>query len=166
MPEATEIRTPSAWFRLLIPSVADLIFIAILISLTCGALAPRLLNDAGTGWHIRNGQQILQTHSIIRTDSFSFTMHGQTWYAWEWLYDVLIARIHQWLGLNGVVFFTAIVIAATFALVLRLSLRGGSSLPVIVILLLLAVGASTIHFFARPHVLSWLLTVIWFQFLD
>jgi hypothetical protein len=163
---ATQIRTPPAWFRFLIPSVADLIFIVLLIALTCGALAPRLLKDAGTGWHICDGQQILQTHSITRTDSFSYTMQGQTWYAWEWLYDVFIAGIYRWLGLNGVVFFTAVVIAATFALVLRLALRRESSLPVAVILVMLAVGASTIHFFARPHVLSWLLTVIWFQLLD
>jgi hypothetical protein len=160
VPRATEVRTPPAWFQFLIPSVADLIFIILLIALTYGALAPRLLKDGGTGWHIRNGQQI--TH----TDTFSYTMHGQPWYAWEWLYDMLIAAIHQWLGLNGVVFFTAVVIAATFALVLRFTLRGGGSLPVAVILLLFAVGASTIHFFARPHVLSWLLTIIWFQLLN
>jgi hypothetical protein len=166
VPGAREVRTSSAWFRFLIPSVADLIFIVLLIALTCGALAPRLVKDVGTGWHIRNGQQILHTHSITRTDTFSYTMRGQPWYAWEWLYDMLIAGIYQWLGLNGVVFFTAVVIAITFALVLRLALRRGGSLPVAVILLLLAVGASTIHFFARPHVLSWLLTVIWFQLLD
>jgi hypothetical protein len=162
---ATEVRI-STWFRFLIPPVTDLIFITLLVALTFGALAPRLLKDAGTGWHIRNGQQILQTHSITRTDSFSYTMRGQPWYAWEWLYDLLIAAIHQWLGLNGVVFFTAVVIAATFALVLRLALRRGANLPAAVILVMLAVGASTIHFFARPHVLSWLLTVIWFQLLD
>jgi hypothetical protein len=163
---ATEIRTSATRFRFLIPSVEDLIFIVLLIALTCGVLAPRLLKDAGTGWHIRNGQQILLTHSVTRTDSFSYTMQGQPWYAWEWLYDALIAGIHQWLGLNGVVFFTAVVIAATFALALRLALRHGSSLLVAVILVMLAAGASTIHFFARPHVLSWLLTVIWFQLLD
>jgi len=162
----TEVRIPSPWFRLLIPSVTDLIFIVLLFALTYGALAPRLLKDGGTGWHIRNGQQILQTHSIPRTDSFSYTMHGQPWYAWEWLYDVLIAAIHGWLGLNGVVFFNAAVIASTFALVLRFALRRGSSLPLTVILVMLAVGASTIHFFARPHVVSWLLTLIWFQLLD
>jgi hypothetical protein len=162
----TEVRIPSSWLRLIIPSVTDLIFIILLIALTCGVLAPRLLKDAGTGWHIRNGQMILNTYSITRTDSFSYTMQGQPWYAWEWLYDVLIAGIYQWLGLNGVVFFTAVVIAATFAFVLRLALRRGSSLPVAVVLVMLAVGASTIHFFARPHVLSWLLTAIWFQLLD
>jgi hypothetical protein len=158
--------TSATSFQFLIPSVTDLIFIVLLIALTCGTLAPRLLKDAGTGWHIRNGQQMLHTHSITRTDSFSYTMHGQPWYAWEWLYDLVIAGIYQWLGLNGVVFFTAVMIAATFALVLRLALRRGSSLPVALVLVMLAVGASTIHFFARPHVLSWLLTVIWFQLLD
>ena len=45
-------------------------------------------------------------------------MSGQPWYAWEWLYDVEIAGIHHWWGLNGVVFFTAVIIAATFALTL------------------------------------------------
>ena len=163
---ATQIRTPPYWFRFLIPSVADLIFIVLLIALMCGALAPRLLKDGGTGWHIRDGQQILLTHSITRTDTFSYTMRGQPWFAWEWLYDVVIAAIHQWLGLNGIVFFTAVVIAATFALVLRLALHREGNLPVAVILMMLAVGASTIHFFARPHVVSWLLIIIWFQLLD
>jgi hypothetical protein len=148
----TEVRIPSPWFRFLIPSVADLIFIVLLVDLTCGALAPRLLKDAGTGWHIRDGQQILHTHSITRTDSFSYTMRGQPWYAWEWLYDAFIAAIHQWMGLNGVVFFNAVVIAATFAIVLLLAWRRGGNLPVAVILVMLAVGASTIHFFcAAPR---------------
>ena len=35
-----------------------------------------------------------------------------------------------------------------------------------VLLLALSLGASMIHLFARPHVLSWLFTVIWFQILD
>ncbi len=118
------------------------------------------------GWHIRNGEQMLRTHAITRTDSFSVTMGGQTWYAWEWLYDLKIAAIHHWLGLNGVVFFTAVIIALTFSLTLRLSLQHGADLPVAAFLLVLSLGVSMIHLFARPHVLSWLFTVIWFQILD
>ena len=93
-------------------------------------------------------------------------MGGQTWYAWEWLYDLKIAAMHHWLGLNGVVFFTAVIIALTFALTLRLSLQRGADLPVAAFLLVLSLGVSMIHLFARPHVLSWLFTVIWFQILD
>lgn len=134
--------------------------------MTGGALAPRLLGDASIGWHIRNGEQMLRQHAITRTDPFSVTMGGKTWYAWEWLYDVAIAGIHHCFGLNGVVFFTATIIALTFALTLRWCLRRGADLPVAALLLALSLGVSMIHLFARPHVLSWLFTVIWFQVLD
>ena len=148
------------------PSISDLLFVALLFSLSCGALGRLLLRDAGTGWHIRNGQLIIQTHSITRVDPFSATMGGQPWYAWEWLYDVLIAVVHHVFGLNGVVFYTAAVMAATFVLVFHLAMRRGGSLPLTFFLLVLSLGASAVHFLARPHVLSWLLTVIWFELLD
>jgi len=131
-----------------------------------GGLSGRLLGDATIGWHIRNGQQMLHSHAITRTDPFSVTRGGQTWYAWEWLYDIVIAGMHHWLGLNGVVFFTAVIVALTFALTLRMCLRRGADLPVAAFLLVLSLGASMIHLLARPHVLSWLFAVIWFQVLD
>ena len=131
-----------------------------------GGLSGRLLGDATIGWHIRNGQQMLHTHAITRTDPFSVTMGGQTWYAWEWLYDIVIAGMHHWLGLNGVVFFTAFIVALTFAVTLRICVRRGADLPVAAFLLVLSLGASMIHLLARPHVLSWLFAVIWFQILE
>jgi hypothetical protein len=148
------------------PSVSDLLFVALLLGLSCGALGRLLLRDAGTGWHIRNGQLVLQTHSITRVDPFSATMSEQPWFAWEWLYDVLIADIHHVLGLNGVVFYTAAVMAATLVLVFHLAMRRGGSLPITLFLLVLSLGASAVHFLARPHILSWLFTVIWFELLD
>jgi hypothetical protein len=158
--------TSPVWFRFFVPSCNDLIFIILLVTMSGGVLSARLLGDASIGWHIRNGEHMLRTHAITRTDLFSTTMGGQTWYAWEWLYDVVIAGIHHRVGLNGVVFFTAVIIALTFALTLRLSLQRGADLPVAVLLLALSLGVSMIHLFARPHVLSWLFTVIWFQILD
>jgi hypothetical protein len=134
--------------------------------LSWGSFGKLLLRDGGTGWHIRAGQLMVKTHAIARTDPFSSTMAGQTWYAWEWLYDAMIAVVHSWFGLNGVVFFTAAIIAGTFALVLRVSVAEGGSLPVSLALVLLAIIASALHFLARPHVVSWLLAVIWFALLD
>jgi len=154
------------WFHFLVPSVVDVLFVTLLFGLSCGALGRLLLRDASIGWHIRNGQQILLTHAITRTDPFSSTMSGKPWYAWEWLYDAGIAAVHQVLGLNGVVFYTAAIIAATFVLVFHLAMRRGGNLPVTLFLLVLSLGASAVHFLARPHVVSWLLTVIWFDLLD
>ncbi len=155
----------SGWFRLLVPSVSDLICISLFVSLAVG-LARRLLGDAGIGWHIRTGEGILRTGSVPRVDSFSALMSGKPWYAWEWLYEAGIGAIHRGLELNGVVAFSALVIAFTFALVFRMMRERGTSLPVAVFVLLLAASASSIHFLARPHVVSWLLTVVWFGVLE
>jgi len=155
-----------AWTRFFLPSVSDLLFIALLFSLSCGSFAGRLLGDADIGWHIRNGEQILLTHAVTRTDSFSSTMSGRPWYAWEWLYDAAIAAIHHVAGLNGVVFFAALVVALPFTLVFRMILARGGDLLTTVLLLALSMGAAAIHLFARPHVLSWLFAIVWFALLD
>jgi hypothetical protein len=155
-----------AWMRWLVPSVGDLLFVALLGLLACTNLSTRLLGDAGVGWHIRTGQLILTTHSIPHVDPFSSTMSGRPWFAWEWLYDVIVGWLDSAAGLNGVVLFTSLIIATVFAGAFRLLLRGGTDAFLAVILVLLAASASMIHFLARPHVVSWLFTVVWFWILE
>jgi hypothetical protein len=58
------------------------------------------------------------------------------------------------------------MIAATFALLLYFANDRGANLLVTLCLLVLALGASAVHFLARPHVVSWLLILVWFQLLD
>jgi len=148
------------------PSAADLIFIGILATLVFTPLSIKLLNDAGIGWHVRTGQWILSTHTVPSADPFSSSMGGKPWFAWEWLYDVVVGRLESAMGLNGVVWFTALVIASTFAWMFRLLIRRKTSLPAALVLVLLALAASTIHFLTRPHVLSWLFVLAWFWILD
>jgi hypothetical protein len=156
----------AAWIRLAMPSGADLIFVALLGALVFTPLSVRLLGDAGVGWHIRTGQQIVATHAIPRVDSFSSTMAGKPWFAWEWLYDLVAGQLEATLGLNGVVWFTAVVIAAAFAWMFRWLMVRGTNVLVALALVLLAMSASMIHFLARPHVVSWLFTLAWFGILD
>ncbi len=158
-------KTPG-WVRVALPSAADLIFVGLLSVLVFTPLSVRLLGDAGIGWHIRTGQQILATHSIPRVDAFSSTMAGRPWFAWEWLYDVVVGQLEALLGLNGAVWLTAVAIAAVFAWTFRLLMLRGTNIFNALAMVLLAVSASTIHFLARPHVLSWLFTLVWFWILD
>ncbi|MGP0020924.1 MAG: hypothetical protein ACLPHP_20315 [Candidatus Sulfotelmatobacter sp.] len=147
------------------PSVADLIFMALLGVLVFTPLSVKLLSDAGIGWHIRNGQQILATHAIPRFDSFSSQI-WQRWFAWEWLYDIAVGWLEAWCGLNGVVWFSAVVIATVFAGTFRLAVARGTNLWLALLLTLLAISAAMIHFLARPHVLSWLFALAWIWILD
>jgi hypothetical protein len=148
------------------PSVGDLIFVAMLGLLAFTNLSERLLGDAGIGWHIRTGQLILATHVIPHVDPFSSSMAGHAWFAWEWLFDVIVGWLDSAAGLNGVVLFAALIIATIFAWTFGLLLRRGTNIFVALALVLLAAAAATIHFLARPHVLTWLLTVLWFWILE
>jgi hypothetical protein len=152
--------------RWIVPSAGDLIFVALLGLMTCTTLSVRLLGDAGIGWHMRTGQLILATHAIPRVDPFSSITGGGPWYAWEWLYDMVVGWLENVAGLNGVVLFTALIIAGLFAWTFKLLLRRNTNIVVALALVLLALSAAMIHFQARPHVVSWLLTVVWFWILE
>ncbi len=148
------------------PSASDIIFV-VLIGLLCfTVLATKMLNDAGIGWHIRTGQQILSTHHIPRVDPYSSIMSGKPWIAWEWLYDAIVGALDSAVGLNGVVWLNALVIAATFAATFQNMIARGTRLFAALLLILLAISASMIHILARPHVFTWLFVVIWFSILD
>jgi hypothetical protein len=155
-----------SWVRFLLPSVRDLVFLLAFWALLMGPLSNRPLADADIGWHIRTGEQILATHSLPRADPFSSTMQGQPWFAWEWLYDALLGIVHRAMGLNGVVWLAALLMATTFALLLSQMLKRGTGIAVAVPLWLLALGAASIHLFARPHIVSWLFSVLWFVVLE
>ncbi|HMF91569.1 MAG TPA: hypothetical protein VKL40_13065 [Candidatus Angelobacter sp.] len=151
--------------RILLPSLTDILFLSLLCA-TYGILGQRLLADSDIGWHIRNGEHMFATGSVPQADYFSYTMTGRPWYAWEWLYDAIIAGIHHLAGLNGVVLFSAAIFAFTFTLLFRLAWRGSRSVPLAFCLTLLAAAAASIHLLARPHLLTWLFTLIWFDRLN
>lgn len=154
------------WALWLLPAISDVIFLKLLYALALRpAGATLLLFDADTGWHIRNGEHILQTLSIPRTDYFSYTMAGRPWFAWEWLYDVIVGAIHSVAGLNGVVLFSAALIAFTFGLLFTFTLRRSGNLVTAALMAVLAGAAAGIHMLARPHVVTWLFTVLWVELL-
>ena len=64
------------------------------------------------------------------------------------------------------VLFTALIIAGLFAWTFRLLLQRGTNVLVALVLVLLAASAAMIHLQARPHVESWLFTVVWFWILE
>ncbi len=153
-------RTRAGWLCWVLPSFADQIFLVLFLLLVYSPLSASLLRDADLGWHIRSGEIILSTHAIPRSDSFSYTRGGQPWCAWEWLYDALLAAVHHAAGLNGVVLLTAAIISLTFALLFHFILGRSGNLAVAATLAVLAMAAAQVHMLARPHVCSWLFTLL------
>ena len=146
----------SLWRRWLTPSFADLFFAALILWLfVCGASGWKaLLGDGDTGWHIRTGEYILATHSVPTHDLFSFSRPNAPWFAWEWLSDVIDALLFRAGGLKAVVLFAGALIAVYATVLLRFALWRGANALVAAIITLLAVGASSMHFLARPHLFT------------
>jgi hypothetical protein len=149
------------WGKLLIPSLSDFFFLALIVWLFgVGEGWRALVMDGDTGWHVLTGQYILQTSSVPHQDIFSFSRAGTPWFAWEWLTDVLYALLHHQWGLGGVAVASGLIICASAYALLRTMLWTGANVFVCLALTLLYVGGSSVHHHARPHVWTLLLFVV------
>jgi hypothetical protein len=151
------------WARLLIPSLSDLFFLAILVWLfmSSGAAGWQgLLADADVGWHIRTGEYILDHHAVPRVDLYSFSKPVAAWYAWEWLTDVIYGGLHRMAGLKGIVLMAGVLISLFALTLIRRMVSRGVHMFVALAVALLGVGGSSMHFLARPHLLTLLLLSI------
>lgn len=143
--------------RVLIPSLSDCLFLAILLWVfALGSGWSVLLADGDTGWHIRTGEYILNTKSVPAADLFSFSKAGQPWFAWEWGSDIVFAALHRAWGLKGVVVFSGLVLALAATLLFRYMIWREANLLAALLATLLATGASTVHYLARPHIFTFL----------
>jgi hypothetical protein len=143
----------------LLPSIADFFFIAILFYLFFSTKGG-LLGDGDTGYHIRAGQYILDTFSIPKQDIFSFHAPPLPWTAHEWLSEIIMALIHNALGLTGVVAFFAFLLALTTYLLFKILRRYGVDILIATAVSTLVFSSSKIHWLARPHVFSFLLMIV------
>ena len=127
--------------------------------------AQTLLADCDTGWHIRTGEWILAHHQVPARDFFSFTKAGEVWYAWEWLADVGFAWLYHHGGLATVVVASLLLISVTFTLLYRLAARKANPIVAFVVTAAAAV-TSSIHWLARPHLVSLLFLVLFYGALE
>lgn len=150
----------------LVPKLRDVFFTAILVSAVL--LGPRMLNvDGDLGRHITIGEVILDQGRVPTSDIFSHSMDGETLTPHEWLAQVIFASAHRVLGLAGVVFLTALVLALAFYFVLQTAATLANGLPLLSLgVTILAAAASSLHWLTRPHIFTILLCAVWLYQLE
>jgi hypothetical protein len=150
-----------------LPSLTDVAFLMPLVFLFLRMDgAQRLLADGDTGWHIRTGEWILQNGRVPATDLFSYTKPGAPWYAWEWLWDVIFAWLHQRGGMAAVILVSAMLLCFTFALLFRETRRNCPSVLIAFGATLAATAGSSVHWLARPHLFTLLFVVVFWALLE
>jgi len=155
----------SSWW---LPSLSDCFFIAVLVWLFAAGSGgwTGLLADGDAGWHIRTGEYIIDHGAVPKADLFSYSKPGQPWYAWEWLSDVCMALLHRAWGLKALVLAAGLLIATTSTLLLCHVFRSGANTFAALVAVLLAVGSSSIHYLARPHLVTLLFVTVSMWMLD
>jgi hypothetical protein len=150
----------SRLINLLLPRLEDVFFIALFLAVV--GFGPRLMNvDGDLGRHITIGEYILTTRIIPTRDIFSHTMTGQPLTPHEWLAQVILSLIYRLGGLNGVVWFCALLIAVTFTLMYRQALQRSGVILVALGMAILGAATASLHWLARPHIFTILLVVLW-----
>lgn len=157
MSQTTRRRTPS------LPALVFLLW-SLLVALAAGS---RMLNaDGDAARHLRHGETILATGRVIRQDPFSFTRPGAPFVGFEYGSQVLMAGAHRLAGLPGVVVLSALLIALTYALLTRFLLRRGVEPGFAYLVATVSAVLGSMHWAARPHLVTQLLVVVLLDLLD
>ncbi len=144
------------WLR---PGGADAVFGIVLLIVLVGG-RHKLLNDPGTFWHLRLGQEILASGSLPTSDTLTQSASGEGWVDQSWVFDLGLALVVDWAGWSGAIVCSALMLAAIYASLARGLLQDGRSMFAAVSVSVLAAGIGALHFLVRPHLFTFAF-VVW-----
>jgi hypothetical protein len=145
---------------LLLPSTADLFFLALAFSVPLGFTARPFAADSVVGYQIRVGSDILAGHQLLLRDRYSLTMAGQPFVPYEWLSEVIFAPVHQVGGLASVAVITGIVVGLTYSLVTVFLRYSGADSLFAALISLTSAAIGLLHWLARPHLFTPLVAIL------
>jgi hypothetical protein len=128
---------------------------SVLVATSLSPTPPHLFAEGDTWWHIVTGERILSTGTWPTTDSFSFTVAGHNWIAYEWLGEVVMTLAARG-GLPGLAVFLSGLSAAVMLLLYYLAyVRSGNVKAAFVACALLLPEAAAV-FTPRPQLMGYL----------
>jgi len=116
--------------------------------------------------HLARGRLIATEHAIVSADRFTFTVPGRPFLDNNWLTQLLYHGVHAAGGLEAVQFLNAAVLAATFALLVRLCRQTSGSTGVAAVAGVGAFFGLWQTFLIRPQSFSMLLFVVTYALLE
>jgi hypothetical protein len=121
------------------------------------AMSTRIPVDTDTWWHVRSGETMLETRTILTTDPFSLTKRGEAWIDHSWGAQLIMYGFYRLAGNAGLAIYTALLATAGMAVVYLMCegnpyVRGFA--------LILGAAAASVFWSARPQMLSFFLSTI------
>ncbi|MEM7032575.1 MAG: hypothetical protein AAF629_23685 [Chloroflexota bacterium] len=131
--------------------VTTIVFIAVFV------MALRYPMGHDSWWHLRSGQYMVETGSLIQADPFSHTQNGQPWINHGWLAQLLWYSLFSIGGLSFLSLGLAIIVTYAFWLTWQ---QTDANVYTKAFLIILAAIPASIIWSVRPQMISFLLTAI------
>ncbi len=126
-------------------------------------MAARISVDTDTWWHLRAGHWMVENQALLKVDHFSYTRAGAQWLYPGWLIEIPMYWIYLILGSGGLNLWTATMVTLAFIFVWQ-TLSGGPFLRALVVILAAAVSA--VYWAARPYLVTFVLSAVYFWILE
>ena len=117
----------------------------------------RTPQDADMWWHLRAGQAMWQSKSILLTDTFSYTRAGQPWVNAFWISEIVFYLLYKLGGFLSITCLVALVGVATFYFLYR---RMEGNPFVNTFMIVLAVLCAAPIWSPRPQIFSFLILAL------
>jgi hypothetical protein len=105
-------------------------------------------------YHLRAGNEFLDTGTITTVDTWSFTALGTTWINQQWGAQVLFAGIFRLGSWTGLLLFRALLAGVTFACIYATCRRQGVGVRIAALLTLAAFSVVAIALGLRPQAIG------------
>jgi hypothetical protein len=117
----------------------------------------QLQADPDYYWHLVTGQYIFEQHALPHSDIFSYTRFGEPWTLHEWLFQVALYAIYNWLGPFGASLITAFlaILALYIVYLIARRLAHGPSVAIVISVAIFLV--MTPYLSPRPQLVTYAL---------
>jgi hypothetical protein len=124
-----------------------------------------LQGDPDYYWHLMTGKYIFEQHALPHSDIFSYTQFGKPWVLHEWLFQVALYAVYEWLGPVGVNLATTLLGLLALYIVYNSARRltGGSLIATFTAIVFFVFLVPTIN--PRPQLVTYVLFALFLSIL-
>lgn len=122
--------------------------------------AERPYSDSDVLWSARAGRDLLNSLSIPRTDSYSWTAQGRAWIPNSWAWNAVLGMAYRLGGLVGIAMLGIVMSAAVGVAVLLVARAIGAKTAWTLVVLEIVGAVFGVFFYARAQVVDYLMILV------
>ncbi len=127
-----------------------------LLAASIFAYLERGITESDIWWHLRNARTLLQYHTFLRVDTYSFTAAGSPWINFEWLSEIPYFLAFRAAGLQGILATYFVILVLIYIGVYYRSCRAGADCKDAAIATLGAICLGGVSIAPRMLLFGWL----------